>query len=307
VRRSYSICNAPGEGLRVGVRRQPNGRFSEFANRDLAPGDWLRVAPPDGRFTPTAPSRPGARFLAIVAGSGITPVLGIARAVLRDNPTAAITLLYGNRTSGSMMFREELLFLKNRYLDRLHLIPVFSQEAQDNPLFNGRIDNRKGAELIRRLLPLASYHEFFLCGPESMVSEVSRGLRSEGVPLAAIHWELFAASADAARERVRKHEERSRARGDRRSTVHVRLHGRRTTFELESDGENLLDRARALGLDAPFACKDGVCATCRARVVAGRVDMDVNQALTEDEVAAGYVLTCQSHPLSDVVEIDYDV
>jgi ring-1,2-phenylacetyl-CoA epoxidase subunit PaaE len=205
------------------------------------------------------------------------------------------------------MFREELLFLKNSYLDRLHHIPVFSQEAQDNHLYNGRIDNRKGAELIRRLLPLASYHEFFLCGPESMVSEVSRGLRSEGVPLAAIHWELFAASADAARERVRKHEERSRARGDRRSTVHVRLHGRRTTFELESDGENLLDRARALGLDAPFACKDGVCATCRARVVAGRVDMDVNQALTEDEVAAGYVLTCQSHPLSDVVEIDYDV
>ncbi|MCZ6657874.1 MAG: 2Fe-2S iron-sulfur cluster-binding protein [Gammaproteobacteria bacterium] len=307
VKRSYSICSAPGEPLQVGIKQQPDGRFSTFANHGLAVGEALSVGTPEGRFTPRQRQRDGVNYLCMAAGSGITPILSIIRATLGQDTKSQVTLLYGNKTTASMMFRDELMYLKNRYLERFHLIGVFSQEQQDNELFNGRIDNAKGAELIRRLLDLSAFDEFFLCGPESMVSEVTRGLRGEGVAAANIHYELFSASADDAAHRVRKHEERARHFSNKVSTVTVNLHARRHVFDLESDGENLLDRAQAMGLDVPYSCKDGVCATCKARIVSGRVDMDVNHALTEQEVASGLVLTCQSHPITANVELDYDV
>ena len=187
------------------------------------------------------------------------------------------------------------------------MIPVFSEELQDNELFNGRINNAKGAQFIRRLLPLQGFDEFYLCGPESMVSEVTRGLRAEGVAPERIHCELFSASAEDAAERIRRHDERARRFGGDMAKVSVRLNAKRYFFDLEYNGENLLDRASAQGLDVPYACKDGVCATCKARVLEGRVEMDVNHALTEQEVADGYVLTCQSHPISPEVALDYDV
>ncbi len=307
VRRSYSICSVPGEPLQVGIKHQSGGRFSTFANRVLRAGDRLQVAPPEGRFTPVDARKSGVGYFCIAAGSGITPLLSIIRSTLRDNPTSRVALLYGNKTTASMMFRHDLLSLKNRYLHRFHLIPVFSEELQENALFNGRIDNAKGAQFIKRLLPLDGFDEFYLCGPESLVSEVTRGLRGEGVAAERIHYELFSASADDAAERVRKHEERARRYGGDAAKVSVRLHDKRYFFDLEYNGENLLDRASAMGLDVPYSCKDGVCATCKARVLQGRVEMDVNHALSEREVADGFVLACQSHPVSRRVALDFDI
>lgn len=306
VRRSYSICSAPGEPLEVGIKLQPGGRFSTYANRALRAGDRLDVATPEGRFIQANEQRPGVSYFCIAAGSGITPVLSIVRTVLTTNPSSRVTLLYGNKTTASMMFRSDLLALKNRYLERFHLVPVFSEELQDNDLFNGRIDNAKGAEFIKRLLPLDSFDEFYLCGPESMVSEVTRGLRGEGICLERIHCELFSASAEDAALRIRKHDERARRYGSDAARVTVRLNAKRYFFDLEYNGENLLDRASARGLDVPYSCKDGVCATCRARVLEGRVEMDVNHALSAQEVADGYVLTCQSHPVTAQVALDFD-
>ena len=307
LRRAYSLCSVPGEPLQVGVKLAPDGRFSTYANQGLAAGERLRVGVPNGAFTADAKRPPPVHDLCIAAGSGITPVLSILRTTLAQHPQNRITLLYGNKTTASMMFRNDLMFLKNRYLNRFHLIPVFSQEKQDNELFNGRINNAKGAELIRRLLPLNSFSDFFLCGPESMISEVTRGLRAEGVAPERIHCELFSASAEDAAQRVHKHEQRAQRYGSRKSRVRVRFKGREHRFELESDGENLLDRGRATGLDLPFSCKDGVCATCKAQLLEGQVDMDVNHALAEEEVAAGFILSCQSHPLSERVSLDFDV
>jgi len=304
--RAYSICSLPGEPLEVAIKHLPGGRFSGYANRRLAAGDRLRVTPPQGSFIRDRRRLDGVHYLCIAAGSGITPILSIARATLDRHPGNRITLLYGNRTTASMMFREALMLLKNRCMDRLHFIAVFSQELQDNDLFNGRIDNAKGAEFIKRLLPLESFDDFFLCGPESMVAEVARGLRGEGVAKARIHVELFSASAEDAARRVRKQEQRASRYGSRRCQVTIRFQGRRHQFDLECDGENLLDRARALGIELPFSCKDGVCATCKARLLEGRVDMDVNHALTDEEVAAGYILSCQSHPLPGAVSLDFD-
>ena len=307
VRRCYSLCSIPGEPLEVGIKLQPGGRFSTYANRALRPGERLAVAPPEGRFIAANAGRSGVGYLCIAAGSGITPVLSIARATLKGNATSRVTLLYGNKTTASMMFRRDLLALKNRYLDRFHLIPVFSEELQDNELFNGRIDNAKGAEFIKRLLPLDGFDEFYLCGPESMVSEVTRGLRGAGIDAQRIHCELFSASAEDAAERVRKHEQRARRYGSDAARVSVRLNAKRYFFGLEYSGENLLDRACAMGLDVPYSCKDGVCATCKARVLEGEVEMDVNHALSGRELAQGFVLACQSHPVSSRVALDFDV
>ncbi len=307
VRRSYSICSMPGAPLEVAIKQQPGGRFSTYANRELRAGAKLQVATPEGRFVAANADKPGIGYLCIAAGSGITPILSIIQTTLNGNPTSRATLLYGNKTTASMMFRHDLLALKNRFLGRFHLIPVFSEELQDNELFNGRINNAKGAQFIKRLLPLAGFDEFYLCGPESMVSEVTRGLRGEGVAAAHIHCELFSASAEDAAERMRRQEERVRRFGGDAARVLVRLNAKRYFFDLEYSGENLLDRASARGLDVPYACKDGVCATCKARVLKGRVEMDVNHALSEQEVADGFVLSCQSHPVSPEVELDYDV
>ena len=304
--RAYSICSLPGEPLEVGIKHLPGGRFSGYANQLLTAGDRLPVAEPQGLFTRDPARLDGVHYLCIAAGSGITPILSIARATLERHPGNRITLLYGNKTTASMMFRDDLMFLKNRYMDRLHFIAVFSQELQDNDLFNGRINNAKGAEFIKRLLPLEGFDDFFLCGPESMVSEVTRGLRGEGVAKQRIHVELFSASAEDAARRVRKQEERASRYGSRLCQVAIRFEGRRHRFDLECDGENLLDRARALGIELPFSCKDGVCATCKARLLEGQVDMDVNHALTEEELAAGYILSCQSHPLPGKVSLDFD-
>lgn len=307
VRRSYSICSIPGERLAVAIKLIDGGAFSAYAHQHFAPGMQIKVQPPAGEFRVDCDQLAGDKVLCIAAGSGITPVISIVRAVLQADPRARVTLIYGNRRAADIIFREQLLWLKNRYLERFQWINIFSREQQRAAVLNGRIDNRKGAELNRCLIDIQSYDAFYLCGPEGMISEVTRGLRGVGIEPGQIHYELFFASAeDAALARAR-HQARALEYADLSTQVRVRSGGREVSFELTADGENILDGALSAGLDLPFSCKGGVCATCKARVVEGEVDMDLNHALSPAELAAGFVLTCQSHPITDEVMVDFDV
>jgi ring-1,2-phenylacetyl-CoA epoxidase subunit PaaE len=266
----------------------------------------LEVMPPAGNFTCTLDPAHEKNSLCIAAGSGITPMISIVKSILAREPLSQVSLLYGNQKVASIMFREELEQLKNRFMSRFQLIHILSRENRDTEILNGRIDNRKGGELIQGLLDLNSVDEFFLCGPEAMISEVSRGLRASGIDEARIHYELFGASADDAAAVVEKHHARARRLGGRVCSVTVKSDGRETTFDLNPDGENILDAATEAGLDLPFACKGGVCATCKARLTSGEVEMDLNHALDQSEIDAGFVLSCQAHPVSPAVVIDFD-
>lgn len=307
VRRSYSICSAVGESLAVAIKKIEDGAFSQYAHAQFRAGASVSVMPPDGQFFTELDQDASNRYLLIAAGSGITPIISIAKTVLEQEPASFVTLLYGNRRSADIIFREQLLWLKNRYLSRFQWINIFSQESQDAPILNGRINNRKGRELNERLINISGYDEFFLCGPEGMISDVSRGLRATGVDESNIHYELFFASAEDARTAIQKHQERADKYAGLETQVAVRFGGREVRFELTADGENILDGAAESGLELPFSCKGGVCATCKAKVLEGEVDMDLNHALTEEEVAAGFILTCQAHPISDNVVVDFDV
>ena len=199
------------------------------------------------------------------------------------------------------------MWLKNRFMNRFQWINVFSREKQDAEVLNGRIDNRKGAQLNKCLIDIESFHEFFLCGPEGMISEVSRGLRELGIAEPQIHYELFFASAEDAAIAIARHRARAQEYAGLSTEVTVKSSGREVSFALSADGENILDSALAAGLDLPFSCKGGVCATCKAKLIAGQVDMDLNHALSPTEIADGFVLTCQAHPISDSVIVDFDV
>ena len=307
VRRSYSICSGVDDGtLRVAVKKVTGGVFSTFANEELGRGDVMEVMPPQGTFFTPLHEDNERVYLCIAAGSGITPIISIIKTILKREPHSRVTLLYGNQRVATMMFKEELEAVKNQYMSRFQWLNVLSRERQDVEILNGRINNRKGAELIQHLLDLHGIDEFFLCGPEAMISEVSRGLRSEGINEDKIHYELFAASAEAAAARAARHHERALNLAGMVAQVTVKADGRQTCFELGADGQNILDAALDNGADLPFACKGGVCATCKARLLEGEVDVDINHALEDDEVAAGYILTCQSHPVSERVLVDFD-
>ncbi|MGA9572629.1 MAG: 1,2-phenylacetyl-CoA epoxidase subunit PaaE [Lysobacterales bacterium] len=307
VRRSYSICSGLDDGyLRVAIKHVNGGVFSAWANRHLKTGDVLEVMPPRGDFHTAIDPESGRNYLCICAGSGITPVLSIIKTVLAREPLSTVTLLYGNQRTVTMMFRNELAFLKNAFLTRFHWINIFSREPQEVDLFSGRLDNRKGGALNRRLIAIRAFDEFFLCGPEAMISEVSRGLRGEGIAEKNIHYELFAASAEQARRAIERHHARAQEYKGQVSLVGIRAGGREFNFELSTDGENILDAGLRNGIDLPFSCKGGVCATCRAKLVEGEVEMDLDQALRPEEIENGYILTCQSHPISIKVVVDFD-
>ena len=307
VRRSYSICAGLDDGLlRVGVKHVDGGIFSTWANEKLKAGDTIDVMPPQGNFYSELDPDRERWYMCICAGSGITPVLSIVKTVLAREPKSHVTLLYGNQRTATMMFRNELSFLKNRYMERLHWINIFSREPQESDLLTGHLDNRKGGKLNQRLINIREHDEFFLCGPEAMISEVSRGLRGEGIEEEHIHYELFGSSAEDARKAVEKHHARAREHKGLVSDVAVVFDGREYRFELSADGGNILDAGIENGIDLPFSCKGGVCATCKARLVEGKVDMDRNQALQQDEIERGFILTCQSHPISERVRVDYD-
>ena len=306
IRRSYSICSAPGDNeLRIAIKEVDNGRFSTFANQQLKAGDSLEVMPPTGKFHSALNAQQKKNYLAIAAGSGITPVISIIKTTLQTEPSSNFTLIYGNKNRSSIIFREELENLKNKYLSRFSLTHILSRETTDVPLFCGRIDANKCDDLFKKLIDIKTVDEFFLCGPEEMIFSVSRYLSDQGISAKNIHYELF--TTPGANHGISTGKVVVEAVDDKKkSLVSVQLDGIATTFELNYGGESVLSAALKLGIDLPFACKGGVCSTCRAKLLEGQVEMDNNYALEEDEIENGFILTCQSHPRSDRLVITFD-
>ncbi|WP_025127431.1 1,2-phenylacetyl-CoA epoxidase subunit PaaE [Pseudomonas sp. PH1b] len=304
VRRSYSICTGVNDGeLRVAIKRVAGGRFSAFANERLKAGQQLEVMPPAGQFhVELDPARHG-HYLAVAAGSGITPILSIIKTTLETEPHSRLTLLYGNRSSSSALFREQLEDLKNRYLQRLNLIFLFSREQQDIDLYNGRINADKCQQLFSRWLDVKSLDAAFICGPQPMTETVRDSLKAKGMPAARIHFELFAAAGS---EYKREAREAARQIDAATSQITVISDGRALAFDLPRNTQSILEAGNAQGAELPYSCKAGVCSTCKCKVIEGEVEMDSNHALEDYEVAAGYVLSCQSFPISDKVVLDFD-
>ncbi len=305
LRRSYSICAGPEEKvLKIGVKRVDGGAFSSFANAGLHEGDVIEAMPPEGRFR--APDETaGKTYLGFAAGSGVTPVLSIVRSILSGDPTAQFTLVYGNRSVSSIMFRNTLAGLKDRYLDRLNLVHVLSGEAQEIELFSGRIDANKITALTQHgWIEPAETDMAFICGPEPMMKAVSDGLKAEGMPADRIKFELFGADQPG-RAKRRAEAEAARAAGDMVKATII-MDGVPHVIDMPRRGQSVLEAARAHDLDAPYSCQAGVCSTCMARLVKGEVEMAQNYALEDYEVQRGTILTCQSHPVSDEIVVEYD-
>ncbi len=298
-RRSYSICAPRGGPARIGVRRVSGGLFSQWLVDELAPGDEVEVARPAGSFTPDLV--PGAHHAMIAAGSGITPVLSIAASVLAAHPDTEVSLLSGNRRTDTVMFSEELADLKNRYGPRLLLVHVLSREPTEAEIVSGRLDRAKLRELLGALVPVAEVDQWWLCGPLGMATDAQAVLTELGVPGQRVHRELFYVDVPPP-EPVRSEGAEVDSAG---SEVTVILDGRSTTLTLPRSVP-VLDAARKVRHDLPFACRGGVCGTCRARVTEGELRMRRNFALADDELAAGFVLTCQSLPMSDRAVVDFD-
>jgi len=296
-RRTYSICSAAGTAPRIGVREIPDGLFSSWLVRQVRPGDTVEVQPPSGSFR--ADPQQSGRHLCIAAGSGITPMLSIAATIL-THPDSEVTLLYGNRTTNSVMFAEELSDLKDAYHRQLDLIHVLSREPRDVELFSGRLDAERLRRLLGELVPVRDMDHVWLCGPFAMLTEARQVLEELGVPKERIHFELF--YVDEPPPQLR-HADRV-AEGVT-SEVTVVLDGRTTTTAMQRD-MSVLDSAQLVRTDLPFACKGGVCGTCRAKLCGGEVDMVRNYALEPAEIEAGFVLTCQSYPVSDELTVDFD-
>jgi ring-1,2-phenylacetyl-CoA epoxidase subunit PaaE len=304
IRRNYSVCAAPHENeIRIAVKQMPGGRFSTWANGDLAAGHSIEVLPPLGRFV--LPERNGRApyYVALAGGSGITPILSIIKAGLQQDPTARFTLLYGNRDSISIMFLEELAGLKNRYLDRLEIYHFLENEAEEIELFNGRLDRAKCDEVFSSLVGVSAADAFFICGPGPMMDAAEEALEAKGISPDRIFIERFTTGRVSAEQLARDEVLQQKAQG---TQMTVTLDGRRAKIAFDADKGNILESVQAAGLHAPYACKGGVCSTCRARVLSGQVTMKKNYGLTDQEVAQGYVLTCQSVPASDAVELTYD-
>lgn len=305
IMRTYSICAAmQNEELRIAVKKQPHGRFSTFAGEKLHKGDVLEVLPPRGHFHTTLNPANAKHYLAVAAGSGITPIISILETTLIAEPRSRCTLVYGNRSTATMMFREQLEDLKNKYMGRLNLINVMSREQTDIDLFHGHIDAEKCEQLFGRWIDADTVDEAFICGPEPMINAVADSLRNSGLDDDHIHFELFTAPGEAKTRHKRRHESTGTDRTV--SKIRVIAEGRSLEFELPRNTVSILDAGMSAGADLPHSCKGGVCSTCRAKVIEGEVEMDVNYALEDYEVKAGYVLTCQSYPVTDKVVVDYD-
>jgi ring-1,2-phenylacetyl-CoA epoxidase subunit PaaE len=305
VRRTYSICSAPQDNiLRVAVKKVEGGLFSTYANEELKAGDYLDVMPPVGKFNTGLHPAHKKNYVAFAAGSGITPVLSIIKTTLLTEPFSTFTLVYGNRTRGSIIFKEELEALKDKHIDRFRIFHILSRERTDAPVNSGRIDKEKCSLLLPRLIDPAKTDEYFLCGPEEMIFCVRDFLQEQGVPKEHIHFELFTIPGQK-KSVVDTSASEQKTEGPV-SKVTVKLDGLSFDFDLSRSGQSILDAALAQGADLPFACKGGVCCTCRARLVQGEVNMDVNWGLEEDEIREGFILTCQSHPTSENVIVDFD-
>ncbi|MCQ4633266.1 phenylacetate-CoA oxygenase/reductase subunit PaaK [Shinella sp. CPCC 100929] len=305
LRRSYSICAGKDEGvLKVGIKRVDGGCFSTWVNENLKPGDTLEAMPPMGAFFTALEPETAKHYLGFAGGSGITPVLSIIKTVLSREPRARFTLVYANRQISSIMFREELEDLKNIYLGRLSVLHVLESEAQDIDLFTGRIDGAKCAALFKNWIDPRSVTTAFICGPEPMMLAIAAALREHGLRDDQIKFELFASSQPGRAQR--KVEQVNGADHAAACEATVTLDGATRIFKFPKHGQSLLDAALENAMDAPYACKAGVCSTCRAKVLEGEVEMETNHALEDYEVRQGYVLTCQCYPLTDRIVVSYD-
>ena len=305
LRRSYSVCCAVSDyerrgELRVGIKKIDGGRFSTFATETFRPGATIEVMTPDGRFfTPLAATN-RKHYVAFAGGSGITPVLSNIRTVLEAEPASRFTLIYGNRAVAGIMFAEELEELKNRYLGRFSLYHVISDEPQEVDLFNGLLDAERCGRFLESLVPAAGIDAAFICGPGPMMDAAEAALLAAGVAREKIHVERFGTPLPAAGPR------KVAASAAPAAEVHLIQHGKARVIRVPFDGDALLDAGLAAGMDLPYACKGGVCCTCRARVLEGEVRMERNFSLEPHETAQGFVLTCQSHPLTAKVVVSYD-
>jgi len=305
LRRSYSICSAPYEQqLKIAIKAVTGGKFSNYAQQ-LKAGDVIDVMPPVGKFNAKALSTAAGNFLAIAAGSGITPVLSIIKHTLSLHPNHQFTLLYGNKSRSSIIFFEELEALKNKYIERFTLINMLSKEKTESDINFGRIDGAK-LERLQTLVPFKNFDSIYLCGPEEMILASSQFLQEKGISKNDIHFELFTSPGQKKGNEAPSAAITTINEGPT-SHITIKLDGRTVEFNLPQNGQNILDAALQVGADLPYACKGGVCCTCRAKLVEGKVSMDVNYALEPEELAQGFILTCQSHPKTDRVLIDFDV
>jgi len=316
IRRSYSICSSPLDNeLRIAVKKLTNGKFSSYANQHLKKNNTIDVLPPTGQFfTELNPSNKK-NYLAFAAGSGITPVISIIKATLAIEKQSSFLLVYGNRNRGSIIFKEELEALKNRYMDRFSIHHILSRERTDTPLNQGRIDTEKCNALFKTLIDPEMINEFFICGPEEMIFSIKNFLESQGIEKRKIHYELFTVPGQ--NSAMNKSTVHSNSDSDSFSSlqssnsplskINIKLDGITFDFDLAFNSEPILDAALKQGADLPYACKGGVCASCRAKLISGKVEMDNNYALQPEELEAGFILTCQSHPRTEQVIIDFDV
>ena len=305
VRRNYSVCVAPADKeLRIAVKETATGLFSRWANRELAAGMTIDVMPPMGRFTHAPDPAHAGRYVAFAGGSGITPVISLIRTVLAAEPKSEFTLLYGNRNTASVIFLEQLAALKDRFLDRFQLYHFLEDEAEEIELFNGILDRAKCDEVLSTLVDPATIDIAFICGPGPMMDAAEAALLATGVPADKIKIERFSTDPLSAERLVRAEQLSQKAAG---IPMMVTLDGRRARVAYDADKGSILESVRAAGMRAPFACKQGVCATCKARLISGTVEMKANYALAEDDLRKGYILTCQSVPTSDDVVLDYDL
>ena len=305
IRRSYSICSAVQDpDLRVGIKKVKDGQFSIWANEQLKRGQTLEAMQPMGNFY--VPLDPANRkhYVAFVGGSGITPVLGILKTTLLTEPKSRFTLFYGNEASSTILFREELEDLKNQFMSRLSLTHILNREQQDVDLFNGMITKEKCSQLFKHWLDLKTVDTAFICGPQVMMVQIAEALQEHGLDKSRIKFELFATPGSARTKR--KPSAPSEAEHLDACEATIIIDGRARSFSMAKKTDTVLDAGLKEGMELPYACKGGVCSTCRAMLLEGEVDMDANFALEDYEIARGYILTCQSYPATDKVVVDYD-
>jgi len=299
-RRSYSLCSSPNEGeWRVAIKQIEEGKFSTFANETLKAGDTLDVMTPTGNFHLESNPTHKKSYVLIAAGSGITPIISIAKTILDNEPNSDVTLFYGNKGFASIIFREEVEALKNKHMNNLRVVHILSRESLGNKIQKGRIDTDKIEELYQAFLKNTEIDEVFVCGPEQMIHSVRDKFKDYVKDPKNIHFELFTTSETAVQKKESNEPKIA-------SNVTVIMDGDSLELAMDSDGETILDAAYKAGGDLPFACKGGVCCTCKAKILEGTASMDVNYALEPDEVAAGYILTCQAHPTSEKLTVSFD-
>jgi len=305
VRRSYSLCSSPlDKQWKIGVKKIEGGRFSTFVNDVLRVGDVLEVMPPDGKFYVELDPTQKREYAAFAAGSGITPIYSIIKTHLTAEPQSTFKLFFVNQTTASIILKEELEALKNTFMDRFEIFYFLTKERRSVPLFNGRIDDEKLDVLLKTVCKTESLDHYFICGPEAMIHLIDERLQKAGAKKEQVHFELFGTNTEATQEQQK---ELAASLKDKHCKVTIIEGGIGFDFEMEQGSNNVLDEALVNSADLPFACKGGVCATCKAKVIEGDVKMLLSYGLEDDEKEQGYILTCQSIPTSDKLVVDFDI